>query len=239
MASLIEYLEWDSHFFSFPVARVNSSSNVPKEWDNILHELKKNGIKLAYWQRPNGENSFKMFALENKAKLVDIKTTYTLQLSGKEYPRDNMIENYVSPETNQQLLNLSVQCGTFSRFAVDNNIPHSKFEELYRIWLINSINKSMADDILIYNLNESIVGMVTLYSVNDIGNIGLFGVDENYRKKGIGNALLNAVNNYFFSKGILRINVVTQGLNKPACGMYEKAGYTIMDTCDFYHFWLL
>jgi dTDP-4-amino-4,6-dideoxy-D-galactose acyltransferase len=180
-----------------------------------------------------------MFALENKAKLVDIKTTFTLQLSEKEYTWDNMIEKYVSPETNQQLLNLSVQCGAFSRFAVDNYIPHSKFEELYQTWLINSINKSMADDILIYKLNESIVGMVTLYSVNDIGNIGLFGVDENYRKKGIGNALLKAVNNYFFSKGIQRINVVTQGLNMPACEMYKKAGYTITDTCDFYHFWLL
>jgi hypothetical protein len=48
MASLIEYLEWDSHLFSFPVARVNSSSNAPKEWDNILHELIITGIKLAY-----------------------------------------------------------------------------------------------------------------------------------------------------------------------------------------------
>jgi dTDP-4-amino-4,6-dideoxy-D-galactose acyltransferase len=235
----IEHLKWDSDFFGFPVARVNSLSNETKDWENILNQLRIQGIKLAYWQVMPDDHYFCEFAKENNGELVDIKTTYSNLLEAENYIKSENIETYVGIEPCSQLLNLAVQCGTFSRYAIDKKIPHEKFEELYQLWIIKSVKKTLADDVLVYTINGNIIGLVTVYENQNTGNIGLFGVDENYRGKGIGKALLNAAKNYFLEKGIQKINVVTQGQNLSACKVYESAGFIVYKKYAFYHFWLM
>jgi dTDP-4-amino-4,6-dideoxy-D-galactose acyltransferase len=234
----IKILDWDSDFLGYPVARIDSLKKGQKEWKKILAQLKIQGVKLAYWQVQPGNISFQKFAKENNGKLVDIKTTYSIHLAEYEYIADDSIENFENKEPNQQLLNLGIQCGAYSRFSFDKNIPRKKFEELYRLWIINSVKKSMADDVLVYKFQDRMVGLVTVYEKEKIGNIGLIGVDEEYRGRGIGKALLNAVKNYFYIKGIQKIHVVTQGQNQAACKLYESVGFNVLEQYEFYHFWL-
>jgi dTDP-4-amino-4,6-dideoxy-D-galactose acyltransferase len=234
----IKILDWDSDFLGYPVARVDSFSKEQREWKVILARLKIQGVKLAYWQVQPYNISFQEFAEENNGKLVDIKTTYSIHLTKNECFANNSIEILEDKEPNKQLLNLGIQCGAYSRFSIDKNISHEKFEELYRLWIINSVKKSLADDVLVYKFQDRIVGLVTVYEKEKIGNIGLIGVDEDFRGRGIGKALLNAVKNYFFSKGIQKINVVTQGQNQAAYKLYESAGFDVLEQYEFYHFWL-
>jgi dTDP-4-amino-4,6-dideoxy-D-galactose acyltransferase len=239
MSLTIENLEWDSDFFGFHVARVNSLSNETKDWENILAQLRIQGIKLAYWQVKPDNHYFHEFAKINNGKLVDIKTTFSLLIHDNNFIKNGNIEKYVNSEPNRQLLSLAIQSGTYSRFANDRNISREKFEELYHRWIINSVKKSMADDVLVYKLHEDIIGLVTVYEKNNSGNIGLFGVDESHRGKGIGKTLVDAVKHYFFEKGIQKINVITQGHNQSACKFYECAGFTVSEEYEFYHFWLM
>lgn len=71
-----------------------------------------------------------------------------------------------------------------------------------------------------------------------MGHIGLTGVDENYRGRGIGKKLITAAIEYFCKKSIKEIQVVTQGNNMAACKLYESCGFKVLDWIEFYHFWL-
>jgi dTDP-4-amino-4,6-dideoxy-D-galactose acyltransferase len=71
-----------------------------------------------------------------------------------------------------------------------------------------------------------------------VGNIGLVGVDKNYRSQGIGKLLITASDNYFNKAGCKKIEVVTQGENRPACLLYEKNGFSVQSQFNFYHLWL-
>lgn len=231
------HLPWDSAFFGLSVAQVSEMSADTDNWFKVLKELQTNRINLAYWQVPFNTPKFSTFAENNKGLFVDSKTTYALTLSQETVPHPST-QICTQKEADNHLLNLAVQCGKFSRFSVDNNIPHQKFVELYQLWLKHSLNKTMADDTLLYYTGEQVTGLVTVSVKNGIGQIGLVGVDELFRGQGIGKALMQATKHYFRVRNIYRIEVVTQGQNIPACKLYESEGFVVTDRKDFYHFWL-
>lgn len=235
MMKPFEILDWDSAFFGIKTARVNHAGT---DWGLVIESLRSAKVALAYWQFEKGSEAFRHFANKNKGFLADIKTTYSTLLSEKDYPEHEQIELYQETEPNDQLLKLAVQCGAYSRFLTDPNIPQAKFEELYRLWMIQSANKKMADDIIVYRTDKQIVGVVTVYLKNERGNIGLIGVDEQFRGRSIGKALIYAAKAYFCKKGTERLDVVTQGMNQQACALYERTGFTVSEQYDFYHFWL-
>jgi dTDP-4-amino-4,6-dideoxy-D-galactose acyltransferase len=236
MSNSFEILPWDSDFFGYKVARINFCSE--NDWNNQLIRLKEENVKLAYWQIDPGNEKFHHFASKNNGLLVDLKTTFAISIIPSMIDDSHLLETYKKSEPEQKLINLGIQCGLFSRYAMDENIPRNKMEELYTLWIVNSVNKKMADDIIIYNVNGNIAGLITVYIKNNIGNIGLIGVDETYRGQGIGKKLINASKQYFLSRGILNIEVVTQGENKSACNLYSGSGFHIDRQVEFYHFWI-
>lgn len=232
-------LDWDSEFFGFKVASIQLNSLQLNDLLMSFRVLKDLNVKLVYLISSKAEEEVLKFADSFNGKLVDIKTTYSIQLES--YVRADVSDNislysnnYASPD----LLALAVQCGKFSRFSVDPLIPSNKMQELYQIWINKSVLHQMADETIVYTQDNKIVGLITVYTKNRIGNIGLVGVDESYRGKGIGGELIKASLNYFKEKGINEVEVVTQGLNKAACSLYEKFGFTVKSQFDFYHFWL-
>ena len=110
--------------------------------------------------------------------------------------------------------------------------------ELYHTWIEKSVNKELADDIIIQEVEGQLAGVITVFIKNEIGYIGLVGVDSRYRGQGIGSKLIKDSLTYFKNKSINRVEVVTQGNNKPACKLYEKHGFSILYQTDFYHFWI-
>ncbi|MBN1768076.1 MAG: GNAT family N-acetyltransferase [Prolixibacteraceae bacterium] len=230
-----EILEWDSSFFGYPVATI---INMQSKWVDVLDVLKKNGVYLAYWQVKPGCDKFSTFAKNNNGLFVDKKTTYSNSILNYELSMPEHVEIYEEESTNSELLDFSVQCGMYSRFKVDQNINNEKFEGLYRLWMETSVAKRMADDVLVYRLNNRIVGVVTVYVKAATGYIGLIGVDEQFRGRGIGKGLIKAAKTYFGKKRIKQIDVITQGLNISACTLYEHADFSIKEQADFYHFWL-
>lgn len=73
-------------------------------------------------------------------------------------------------------------------------------------------------------LNEDkVVGFGGAFSVNDEVYITNIAVKEEYRKKGLGQALLNEIINHF--KGLSFISLEVRVSNFPAIKLYEKAGF--------------
>lgn len=232
-------LDWDSSFFGYKVAKLNINTEDYKSIERCLKDVIQLGAKLVYCQAENGSKVAANLASKYNGHLVDIKTTYryTLNSEQKRYKNESFIKYKSDPLSDDILLKLAVQCGIYSRFFVDPRIKVEKAKDLYQTWIRKSISKELADDILIYNFEKRIIGLISVYLKGDIGNIGLLGVDENFRGKGIGKNLVDWAISYFSSKNAKFIDVVTQGKNLSACKLYEKCGFKLEQQFDFYHFW--
>ena len=103
--------------------------------------------------------------------------------------------------------------------------------------ILKSVNKKNADEVLLYKIEDDIVGIVTLAYKNYTGEVGIVAVDTKYRGKGIAKQMMFAAEKWFFENGLKDIQVVTQGSNLPANTLYKKCEYSIDKKKFFYHIW--
>jgi len=221
---MIEFLEWDSSFFSMKIGKVFLNENI-----NLLE--KENDYDLIYLYSDRDDLPF---------PLVDEKVTFEIEnLNNITVCTDDNIQLFNEDDNYSELLNLSFQSGEYSRFKNDKNFKNGEYEKLYKEWIDKSISKEIAREILVYKINNKIAGFTTLGVKNDISEIGLVGVDKNYRGKGIGISLINTTINKAKFYGSNSIQVVTQLNNLPAVNLYSKAGFKIKNIKYIYHIWKL
>ena len=217
-------LDWDSNFFKQKIGKVQADKLSPNLIPRIEAEKKLQGYDLVYlFVNDIGGQDIKMHE-EIGERLVDKKVAYGKKLihSGSNQIHIEPFEGKVSPK----LFELAIASGHKSRFVRDPRTT-VHFPGLYRIWIENSVNKSVADEVMVSKYNSEITGFVTLKKNGNTGSIGLIAVDEKMRGMGIGKELLIAADNWYVSNNCDEATVVTQKDNQQACVLYEKAGYTI------------
>lgn len=241
MESKFKILQWDSEFFGFGVAKIVPSQLNSTELDDVIKKLRSNQITLSYWASDPEDHESQIVAKTAGLFLADKKVTYSRKISSGDMSGimfDRKIEQYIDNQLNDELLSLALQSGIFSRFRVDKKIPEAKYEQLYKLWIEKSISKEIAESVLVTKISDKIVGMVTVGCKNDRGDIGLIAVNESARGMKIGEMLVNAALHWSAKKGHNTAQVVTQGVNRAACNLYEKCGYHVEKTENIYHIWL-
>jgi len=231
-----QILKWDSDFFGIKVAKITEPELTEVDLSNIILDIRQKGVKLVYWAASDEYN----FAKKLGGILVDKKTTFAIDLKNLNLKDDysDIVEAY-SPDMNtRELKDLAIQSGKYSRFAVDPNFKREKFIALYETWIKQSISKEIAKEVLVIRESNKIVGMITLGEKNGKGDIGLLAVDHSCRGKKYGKALVISAQQWFITNEYSLGQVVTQGLNIPACNFYKKCGYSVGKIEYFYHFWL-
>lgn len=239
-----QQLDWDTNFFRFSVAIVTETIGSKDQLTSLLNHAESNHIKLLYWPTISRVESITDSQLEKLgASLVDKKVTFVIDLSHITLEKTVLspnatIEPYNPSLSKDDLYTLAVQSGEYSRFAVDKNIPRAKYEELYIKWIKKSLDKELAQEVLVVHESKHIAGMVTLGKKNGRGDIGLLAVDKNHRGKNFGEALVREAQSWFIDNGYDTGQVVTQGRNIAACNLYKKCGYVMEKTEYYYHIWL-
>lgn len=204
----------------------------------ILADAMHAGIKLVYFVAPESDTHQIRLAKELGGILVDHKITYLMNLKNIALQSDPDIKSYANTIPSEDLINLAYESGNFSRFRADPHLTENQFKTIYKTWITNSVNRTIADDVLVISDNNKLLGMVTVGEKNHRGDIGLLAVSETARGKNIGTRLVRAAQYYFIQKGFDQSQVVTQQTNIPACKLYEKCGYHIEKTECFFHIWL-
>ena len=98
-------------------------------------------------------------------------------------------------------------------------------------WLSKSLEKVKKNEaiLLVAYLGNQLVGQIEIrkgiFRKRYIGTLHL-GVDRNFRGEGIGEALMNAVENGAKEIGVKVIELQVFGENKPALNLYKKLGFT-------------
>ena len=229
-------LNWDSDFFKFNVGKITGSIVAIQDLEIIENLIENNNSRLTYFSSLEEIPSFVFKSQRFDISLVDKKTTFTKKINPNLDidPSISIVDTNISRE---KLIELSIQSGIYSRFKIDKRIGKNKFEEMYSLWMINSLNKKIAKEVLIYIEENALAGFVTLREKNNRADIGIIAVDNSFRGKGIGKKMMTSAEKWFSNLGYKTIQVLTQGNNIPACKLYESCGYSIESVEYFYHIW--
>ncbi|MEP7165234.1 MAG: GNAT family N-acetyltransferase [Ferruginibacter sp.] len=238
MNNLLEILEWDSSFFGYPVAKVIAKKISADDLERIMNEAGNKGIRLLYLFTDPADEISLLAAKAGNAMLVDQKITFHIKIDASVVTAvDSHIEQFTSPYPSAQLVNLSIQSGSHSRYKIDRGFKNNEFEKLYLAWIENSVNKKIADHTFVYMEDGLELGFVTLKIRDTHGQIGLIAVDETSRGKSIGKKLVSAVISLLHEKKITDLEVATQIDNADACNFYKKVGFSGIKTENIYHIW--
>lgn len=237
-------LDWDSNFFGFTVALILPRKLTENELTETIEQMKQYGVTLAYWASEPEDKDSQACAQSRNAFLADRKATYVIpsakiKTNSKCFTKGNLlVEEYPYLVPTDELIDLALQAGEFSRFKIDPLIPDVKFVELYKLWINRSVAREIADTVFVIRREEKIAGMVTVGEKNGRADIGLIAVDRSMRGQSAGTALVEAAQNWGLINGYSAAQVVTQGDNLSACRFYEKCGYSLDKVENVYHFWI-
>lgn len=229
-----QILEWDSRFFDLKIAQVEQNILSVGNDDLCLKKLAEANVNLAYYNTdtPLQETSNKYFDFFLVNKKVPIKKKI-----GNSSPIHENISFYNEPEPNEQLINLAQRAGAFSRFLKDPNIDPIKVKELYEEWIVKSVKKEMASEVLVYKKNSKIEGFVTLKINPPVGETPLFAVSREVEGKGASFALMRAADSVLYDNGCSYYTSATQAENKAALTVFNRHGFEIKPVEYTYHLW--
>jgi dTDP-4-amino-4,6-dideoxy-D-galactose acyltransferase len=237
-----QILRWDTDFFGFIVARIIACRLTENELEYTLVSLKRQNVSLVYWASDPLDYESQRAATLFGGFLADKKMTYLIDLRNTPtaclQEVNANIEEYLEPLPNSALEALALKSGIFSRFNIDPKFSKEQYESLYKLWILNSVNREHADAVFVAKERGRIIGMVTVSKKNNCGNIGIIAVDESRRGENVGVDLVRTVQKWFVLQGCKIAKVVTQADNVAGCRLYEKCGYHIAEINHFYHFWL-
>jgi dTDP-4-amino-4,6-dideoxy-D-galactose acyltransferase len=237
--NIISPLDWDTIQLGIKTARINT---LDEDLSKAISLAKSQKVQLLYWQTPQSDK-YIQFAEKHKGILADHKITYLINLTDLHPDQliseiNHPIKTYADNTPSPELTTLAFESGKYSRFRADPHMTESQFQAVYKEWIKNSVNHSIASDVLVINNNNHLLGFVTLGEKNQRGDIGLLAVSENARGKNVGTSLVKSSQQYFIQHKYTHSQVVTQQANIPACKLYEKCGYHIEKIELFFHFWI-
>jgi dTDP-4-amino-4,6-dideoxy-D-galactose acyltransferase len=235
---VIEFLKWDTDFFGKKIGLLKWDTQSVDNTESLISRSKDDGFDLLYIQCANTDFASNNIIRQTGAVCYDEKVIFRKNLNSKHHLIEGNIFSFPGFPLPEQLYSLAIQSGKFSRFNTDKKFEEGKFEELYKKWLDNSVNRSIADEVLVYSGNKSINGFVTLKLKDESGQIGLIAVDEKCRGQNIGSSLVKKIENILIEHDIFALSVVTQKANKPAYNFYLKNNFSVYEINNIYHLWL-
>ena len=239
----IEYLAWDSLFFGYKVGRVLFPHDLEMHKEvaqDVISAAKKGRYKLVYALcTPEGVQSNLAYIEELGYRFVGAKREYQKDLFISTVAgRSDFSSIAECHQLSKPLLNLAFQSGSLSRFKSDPGFVHNEFERLYSEWLSQSVCGNGKTSTFIFGERHAPRGFITLEKDGKEFRIGLFAVDENCRRSGVGRILEMYVEKWAIENGCERLHVATQQENQTACSFYEKCGYHIVSETLIFHLWV-
>lgn len=236
---ICQFLEWDSNFFGFRIAKINDEILSEESVLEIIKWCQINEIDCLYFLADSSNQETLPIAEKNNFHLVDLRVNL-------ENNKLNLIENLSNSEVKirlaqdsdiAQLRQMAAVNHTDSRFYYDSHFPREKCDELYATWIEKSCH-GFADAVLIAEIQNEVVGYISCSIKNGVGNIGLVGVKATTQGKGIGKLLVNQACQWFKQNEANNVTVVTQGRNIIAQRLYQKNGFITESIKLWYHLWL-
>ena len=216
-------LDFDSHLFGYPVGKYDAANY----WDEEAFKLAAKPYQLSYIfsAKPLDTTDPDIILVDEKVTFIKDLTKYTPQST----------HNHITETWQQELEDLALESGKYSRFKTDKRLQKGEFEKLYKLWIKKAFEQK---EVITEQQEGSIKGMITLEINRPTAKIGLIAVDSAHRGQGVAQKLLHVAAQHAHSKGCQQLQVSTQANNTPACNLYQKAGFILMNSVHIYHYYM-
>ena len=239
-SALCRYLDWDSSFFGFRIARVNTDVLSPINIEEIMAWCKQHEIDCLYFLASSSDAVSTRLAEDHGFHLVDVRVTLDRPINSQLPEVNSMGKATIRLARMDDLFALrAIAEKSFldTRFYFAPHFPRHLCDSLYETWIEVSFS-GFANAVLVAEAVGELAGFITCKLRNPLeGEIGLFGVEPSWQGMGIGVALVNAALSWFANHQVERSSVVTQGRNIHAQRCFQRCGYLTSSTQFWYHKW--
>lgn len=239
---LCAFLEWDTKFFNRRIARVIPNVMTHLQAQKIHEWCIKNDIECIYFLANSNDMATVRVAEDNHYRQVDVRVTYEVLLNNVNLNarlNSPFILDDVSHLDIDDMLDMIDNAFEHTRFYFDPNFSEEQCNNLYKTWLIRSIEEDFADRVFVIRKDGQPQAFVTcqLNRETNVGSIGLIGVAEFARGQQLAPFLIDSALKYFQEIEMKRAEVVTQARNISANRLYQKCGFRTKNTYLWYHKW--
>lgn len=239
-----ELLPWDTEFFNCRIARVCGDTLSQAHAVQMDEWCRSNGIRGLYFLARADDPATIQTAAQHGLELVDIRVTFeNLMMNScgpiRSAPPAGTCLRPVQPSDLPGLQALARTGHGDTRFFSDSHFPRQRAEELYSTW-ITLETKGRASNVLVaVSAANQPLGYISCHQnvPRREGQIGLVGVSQEFRGKGIGKSLVLAALDWYRNQEVKRVTVVTQGRNHAAQRLYQQCGFISLDLQLWYHKW--
>ncbi|NVK74114.1 MAG: GNAT family N-acetyltransferase [Oceanospirillaceae bacterium] len=217
-------LEWDSSFFEKNIYMFEPSANL-SVFDSKGAELVYSKVRSDNYQIISKLCDLGFEYVEGELEFFDEIESSTTDDSNIRLARKDdykSLSTLISARFNQ------------SRFR-EPWFTANQREQFYAVWLKNAIDGSFDDACLLYEVDKTIMGFVTVKVDEDRLRIGLIGVNSDFQGKGIGSRLIRAAHRYGYSQKCKEIIVSTQSSNVQAVNLYIKNGFRLSRSNSWFY----
>ncbi len=226
--NILQIAEWDSEFFGFKVANLNSAEVNDMLLNKCMEKAKEENIKCIYCMcEPDKEELLKSVGFIK----IDEKIELAHDVNNLENLEDMEIEEATLDDVEDIKKISSKAFRGISRFYKDPHFQPEKIDKLYAKWIPKLINDPDAT-ILIIRENNKIIAFNGISLKGGEGRIELIAVDEKSKKKGYGQALIKQAYNYFN-----KINLEKKKIKIEGERIYLRT-LTVEDVSERYYSWI-
>lgn len=236
-----EFLQWDSELFNRRIARIREDRLCDARLAEVFHWCRDRKIACLYFLGDVSDPVTVQLAEQNQFTLVDVRLVLSC--------RPN-IANAKCDASNEQLLIRASRSSDIaklkqiartnhrdSRFYFDRRFPREDCDRLFETWIERSC-RGYAEVVFVGDVAATPSGYVSCHRVNNSSaKIGLLGVSEAARGKGLGHCLVQRALQWFAEQEVEHVTVVTQARNIAAQRLYQRVGFATRSAGLFYHRW--
>lgn len=115
-------------------------------------------------------------------------------------------------------------------------IAQESFKDPYSLRLLKHIRTTNPEGFLAAEIGDKVVGYtIGILRWDSLGHILAIAVDKNYRREGVGSALIINVLDHLKKKGADRVRLEVRLNNEPAQNFYDKIGFESRKTVPGYY----
>ena len=238
---MLTFLPWDTAHFGKRIARADLRQLDAESCAELLAACQDQAIECLYFLVDCADHGTIAVLQAKGFDLIDIRMTLAgpiHELRSPPPPQDVHIR--LSREGDlASLLPVARSSYTMSRFFVDHRFGWDKAAQMFEIWLRQSITGGYADAVAVAEIDGEPAGFLTCHLNRPVGegNIGLLGVAESARGRGLAPAMLAKIMAWLRQEGMQGWNVATQGQNIAAQRMYQGCGFRTRSLELWFHKW--
>jgi len=231
------YLEWDSQFFQRRIARLNRHRLDHATMAECVHWCRHHRIDCLYFLADSSHLETPRLAEANDFHLTDIRMTLGRVVVPEDFAANSFDGFRHARENDLRALRTIARTSHHdTRFYFDGHFEREKCDLLYATWIENSF-RGFAQAVLVAEADGEPAAYLTCHLNDQASQIGLVGVGESHRGKGLATKLVRAFLSWSRGQGAQRALVVTQGRNLPAQRLYQRNGFITASMDLWYHRW--